>query len=959
MSDPALSAVLTQLGSILESQIRQELRLVMGVDKDIEKLKNTLLSIDAVLADAEKKQVKEKTVEQWLQRLQEVVYEMDDVLNEWSTALLKIEIEGLENATGPQEKVCFFLSLPCFCFRRVALRRDIAIRIQGINKELDVIASDKVKYEFTSIASDEGPERPKTTSYVNVTKVRGRDGEKANLVAELLNQNNSSQENRTLHTISIVGLGGIGKTTLAQLAYHCEEVTAHFPTRIWVCVSEPFDDLRVAKAIVEFLDGESPNLSELETVLGRLRSRVEGKRFLLVLDDVWMDDYGRWEPIISALSNGASGSKVLVTTRNTRVAKILESSYTLCLEDLSEEDCWSLFSQIAFFERSQKDCEELENIGKRIAKKCNGLPLAAKTMGCLMRFRTSVQDWKNVLDSDMWDLEAKKGIFPPLLLSYYGLPPPVKRCFSYCACFPQDYEIEADNLIKLWMAQGYLSSNRNVEMETTGREYLDILVMRSFFQMKKDKDKGRDNVIRLKMHDMVLDLAQYLRSESHVMEVDSGLVHRINSSCTTNARHLTLIRSEDTPFPMSMGSIEKLHTFWVQSFYDSPPIVSEVDRISPDFFDQLVHLKALDLSRNRLCEMPKEIQKLMNLRYLNLSHNPFWELPETICDLYNLQTLKLIACDHLRRVPQGIGKLRNLRHLEIDRTGSLRTLPKGIGQLPSLQTLTKFVLAGSTGGEETICRIGDLNSLNQLRGFLKIEGLGYVSNANEAEKAQLKNKKHLADLHLNFNPQLQAEGRTDVADALELHPDLQSLQISFYGGAHLPRWMTLLNNLRKLRLQDCLFCTSLPPLGRLPSLENLYLENMHGIKRIGTEFLGGSDLNHGTQTNGAVSASSTIAVTIFPKLKKLKFSCMSNWEEWEVNSKERGAEKGNLSIMPHLRYLKLSDCSKLKALPDLLLQTTPIRKLYIHDCPLLQQQYQKGIGEHRLKISHISKVRIS
>ncbi|KAL3511605.1 hypothetical protein ACH5RR_024322 [Cinchona calisaya] len=959
MSDPAISAVLTQLGSILESQIRQEWRLVMGVDKDVENLKKTLVAIDALMVDAEKKRVKEVSVKLWLQNLQEAVYDMDDVLNEWSTALLKIEIEGLENFTNPRKKVFFFLNLPCFCFNRVAMRRDIAIRIKKINGRLDSINTDNVRYSLSSISSNadnmEGPERPKTTSYVDVAKVRGRDGDRTNLVAELLKE--SGRENRAFDTICILGMGGIGKTTLAQLAYHCGEVEDHFDQMMWVCVSEPFEELRVAKAIVEQLEGQAPNLCELESVLGRLRDYIKGNKFLLVLDDVWTEEYERLEPLINSLNCGAPGSKVLVTTRNEKVAKIMDSSI-LRLGELTEQDCWSLFSQIAFSERSQKECEELEDIGRRIAKKCRGLPLAAKTMGCLMRFKNSAQDWKNVLESDTWDLEARKGIFPPLLLSYYDLPSPVKLCFSYCANFPQDFEIEADNLIKLWMAQSYLRSTRNVEMEAIGKEYLDILITRSFFQVKKDK--GRDGVIRLRMHDMVLELAQNLRSESHVMEIDRGLVLRINSSCG-KARHLTLIRSEDFPLPASIGNIEKLHTFWVQSFYDSPPIISEVDKISPDLLNQLVQLKALDLSRNRLGELPKEIQKLMNLRYLNLSHNPFWELPETVCELYNLQTLKLVACDHLRRIPQGIHKLRNLRHLEIDRTASLKTLPKGIGKLPSLQTLTKFVLADSvsTDGEETICRIGDLNSLNTLRGCLKIEGLGHVAHADEAEKAELKNKKYLADLHLDFNPQLQAGARTDVADALEVHTDLQSLHISFYGGDRLPHWMTSLTNLRKLRLQDCPTLSSLPPLGRLPSLENLYMENMHALKHIGAEFFGGSGTNHSTQTNGAVAASSAAAVIIFPKLKKLKFSCISSWEEWEVYSKERGAEAGNLSIMPQLSCLKLSDCSKLKALPDPLLQMSPIRKLYIHNCPLLQQLYHKKTGEHRMKISQISKVRIS
>ncbi|KAL2457341.1 putative disease resistance RPP13-like protein 1 [Forsythia ovata] len=303
-------------------------------------------------------------------------------------------------------------------------------------------------------------------------------------------------------------------------------------------------------------------------------------------------------------------------------------------------------------------------------------------------------------------------------------------------------------------------------------------------------------------------------------------------------RHLTLVRAEDVRFPTSIANVEKLHSFWVQSFYDTPPIISELDRIEPDLFHRLACLKALDLSRNRLGELPKEVGKLISLRYLNLSHNPFWELPSTLCDLYNLQTLKLSACDHLRKLPQGMGKLVNLRHLEIDCTDSLKTLPKGIGNLSSLQTLSKFVIVRASDGEEVTCTLEDLKYLKNLRGCLKIEGLGYATNADEAKRAELSEKKHLSDLHLDFKPMAQTGSEGKVIEALQLHPGLQSLVISSYGGTRFPNWMVSLTNLRKLSLQECQNCTILPPLGRLPSLVTLYIDGLHNLKSLGLEFLG-------------------------------------------------------------------------------------------------------------------------
>lgn len=937
------------------------MRLVVGVDKDVENLENTFKAIRTVLLDAEMSRVRKEPgkegLELWLQNLLHVSYEMDDILADWINAIIKRE-EELRNATTPKRKVLITMALPCFSFRKVVLRRDIALKIKEINERLEAIAVEKVRYNLQKITVPETSRKTKTISHINTSEVCGRDGDKNALMRALLNEN--SRSDRGLHLISVVGMGGIGKTTLAQLAYNSPEVDDHFDIRIWVCVSDSFDATKIGKAIIEDAEGNAPNLFELNPIMSHLKKSIGKKRFLLVLDDVWNEDPMKWDPLRICLTNDVSSSRILVTTRKEGVAKMMGSSYTLPLGLLSEQDCWSLFRKIAFFEKNKEESEEFKNIGKNIAKKCKGLPLAAKTIGNLMRSKSSVQDWQSVLDSYIWECElkeAKEGPFAALLLSYYDLPAATRKCFSYCAIFPKDYKIEAANVIKMWMAQGYLSSQDNnknksneMELESCGRSHLDDLIGRCFFQ-DLERDKDSETVVRFKMHDMVHDFAQYLtKGECQMMEVDNNLEHRINAS-SVNARHLTLVRSEDVSFPSSVGNLNKPHTFWVQSFYDCPALVSEEDIVSPSLFSHLLHVKALDLSRNRLRELPEDIGRLINIRYLNLSHNPLGELPEMVCGLYNLQTLKLVACDHLVRLPEGIGRLRNLRHLEIDRTDSLKALPRGIGRLKSLQTLNKFILSGGARDtEDKTCKLGDIKDLNLLRGCLKIEGLGSVSNVVEARKAELKRKTFLTGLHMDFSPPSRVEGKSEVAEALELQSCLQSLQISFYGATQLPSWITSLNNLQKLQLQDCQNCTRLPALGKLPSLQTLYIENMHELKRIGSEFLG---------TDAASSSTTTYPVTVFPKLKKLKFEHMKSLEEWELNhGKEKGAQE-HMTIMPCLRYLKLSGCGKLKALPDSLLQKDPIlRKLRINKSPLVQQKYQKGSEEH-WKISQIQKVRIS
>lgn len=952
MAESIITEILINVAKIMAELIRKEIRLVSGVEKDINSLTRTFRSLQASLIDAEKRQVKEETVKVWLEDLKDVSYDAEDLLLKWITAIRKSDndLEAEESSSSIYEKARSFVTLPCFGIKRVALRREIALQINEINQRLDRIAVDKERYKFNVLEGSDGLDRLKTTSYIAVSETGSRNVDKDNLVRKMLS--NESQE-QGLNVISIWGAGGMGKTTLAQLVYNSTIVSQHFNIRMWVCVSDPFDELHVAKAIVEDVEGKAPHVFELETALRHVRNIIAGRRYLLVLDDVWTREYQKWEEIFNSLLTGAAGSTILVTTRDEEVANMMRSNYKLLLGKLSADDSWSLFHRIAFFERSREECEELEVVGRKIARKCKGLPLVLKTIGSLMRFKTELKDWEEVLCSEFWTLEgAEKVLLRPLMLSYYDLPPPLKRCFSFCAFFPKDHIIDADNLIKLWMAQGYIvKSMEGEEMETMGQKYLQNLVMRSFFQ---DLEKGTDGkkILRLKIHDMFRDFAQYLtKNECSLIEINSDLMQNMSQK---TVRHLTLVRSEDVDLPTSIPNVEKLHSFWIQGFYDCPPILCELDRIEPDLFLHLSRLKTLDLSRNGLGELPKEVGKLMILRYLNLSHNPLCELPETLGDLYNLQTLNLSSCDHLNKLPHRIRKLVNLRHLEIDQTDSLKALPKSVSSLTSLRTLSKFIIIGQENNcEEAGCRITDLNSLDNLRGRLKIEGLGYAADAEEAKKAELQRKKHLSNLQLDFSPMTQTcSRRDDVIEALRANENLQVLQISSYGGTKFPTWIMNLTKMRELVLQNCQNCTTLPHLGKLPSLVTLYIEGMYSLKFMGPEFLGLHVNGNNTKNGGA-----KLEGIAFPKLKKLKLSNMETWEEWDVPNGRSFDE--NAKIMPCLKFLKLVHCSKLKMLPErLLLPVTPLSKLRIDKCTLLQEQFRKT-GETWNKIQHIKKVRIS
>ncbi|KAB5532314.1 hypothetical protein DKX38_018984 [Salix brachista] len=322
---------------------------------------------------------------------------------------------------------CSFMRSPCFCLNQGVRRRDIALKIKAVSEKLDEIVKEKARHGLQiNRATDHELPRLTSTSLVDDSSVCGRDDEKKIVVSKLLPE--SSQGARDVDVISLVGLGGIGKTTLAQLAFNDAEVTDHFEKKIWVCVSEPFDEVRIAKAILEQLEGSTPNLVELQSLLPRVSQSINGKRVLLVLDDVWTEDHRQWEQLKPSLASCARGSRILVTTRKGAVAAMMGTDHQINIETLSDDACRSIFNHVAFYKRSKEEHERLTDIGNKIANKCKGLPLAAKVLGGLMQSKRTREEWENVLSSELWRLDevdkdqVERKLFLPLLLSYYDLP---------------------------------------------------------------------------------------------------------------------------------------------------------------------------------------------------------------------------------------------------------------------------------------------------------------------------------------------------------------------------------------------------------------------------------------------------------------------------------------------------------------------------------------------------------
>ncbi|KAK2971872.1 hypothetical protein RJ640_000889, partial [Escallonia rubra] len=477
------------------SLVANEANLARGFKGELKRLAETLKMIQDLLSDAESKQLTLKAVKTWLKSLNAVAYDADTVLDEFSYELLRRQVVVRDRKEYKVRDLFSASNNPLlFRFKIAHKIKAINLSLDDIYKEANAIGLKPVDL-LNSSAGTGNQEVPVTHPGLGDSEVIvGRDADMSMVADMLLMPKNKNG----FPVISIVGMPGQGKTTLAKLIYKNDKVVRHFDEFIWVSVSDDFLDKRILNEMGQSLTQTNPQLSNMGGILKELRKHLNGKKYLVVLDDVWNEIPEKWESLRDALLEigGSSESKVLVTTRSSKVASTM-ISLTYPLKHLSDDDSWIMFKPKAFANGGAVETSDLVEIGREIVKKCRGVPLAIKVVGGLMYSKKSKPEWLAVQHSQLWELPANEtgDIWPILKLSYDHLPSSsLKQCFAYCSILPKDSEINKENLIHLWMALGLLhpSERNHLMMEDVGSNYFDILLWNSFLQdvVKDDRDKG-------------------------------------------------------------------------------------------------------------------------------------------------------------------------------------------------------------------------------------------------------------------------------------------------------------------------------------------------------------------------------------------------------------------------------------------------------------------------------------
>ncbi|XP_048546182.1 putative disease resistance protein RGA3 [Triticum urartu] len=889
---PLLGSVAAKAGDALVG----ELLRAWGLDKSHRKLERHLAAVQHILLDADVKSRTNPAVRRWMTDLKTAAYRADDVLDDFRYEALRRTAAQIRPYYTARKMLSYFTTTSPVIFRLSMSRK-----MKDALEMIDELVVEMNNFHFLQHADAPTIDQLQTHSHVNESEVIGRQDEKEQVVKILLDHSkNSNDDNSNVMVLPIVGMGGIGKTTLAQLVHNDQRVKHHFELVLWVCVSDKFVVEEIVRSVIEVATMKKCDLTQMEALQKKLGEVLGKKRYLLVLDDIWNEDRHKWNDMRSLLcSQACSGSAITVTSRSDQVASIMGTHPSHQISLLNDDQSWEIFHKNAFG-REVKKQEEFISMAKSIVLKCKGLPLAIKTIATLLRSKNHSQ-WISIVDSDVWKSDIlASGIVPALQLSYDHLSSEERICFSFCAIFPKDSLMDKDMLIQLWMANDFIAS------EARGREIFDVLVWRCFLQYVEIQNTQSFNYgiihrsITCRMHDLMHDLAHsasgkdcsIMQEYSSSQEILKGSTN--SSSLQQEVRHLSL----DYVCNYTMAAMKEILAPRPRTILVLRWTAIHLSMAKSNFMS-LRALKTLSIKTH--------MKNLKHLRYLDLSNSDISELPEATTKLYSLQALRLTGCKKLNKLPEGMRYMSSLRHIFLLGCDRLKHMPHGIGQLNSLQTLTNYVIDSDIG--RGIDQLKDLN----LGGGLSLTELRKVYTTENAKQGNISAKHNLKLLSLDWSgPYNTSDGdevdtnAEGILDALRPHKNLEALRLCDYTGAKFSSWMhdsTLLEHLSELYLRRCKNCKDLPPLWQLPSLRYLSLEDLNNLTSICVS---------NDDTDNVESCISP--APFFPKLETMIVTGMPKLERWH---REVAGEVADV-LFPRLNKLDISWCPMLASMPKML-----------------------------------------
>ncbi|GJU88584.1 disease resistance protein RPM1-like protein [Tanacetum coccineum] len=893
MADGAVNFLLEKLTTLL----MQEASLLGDSKSDVEEIKLELEIMRSCIRDAERKKLKSEVVETWVRQVREVAQNVEDMLDEY---VYYKDFE--EDRKGLTNMVQDLIMVPMHMNRR----RKFSLKIQKLKRQVHEVCERRKNYTFDE-KSDEGRNANKNASIdwwqrqeelfmaVDEDEIVGMEENKDKLMEWLM------EDDPRRMVISVVGMGGLGKTTLVSKVYNDQVIQRYFDCWAWVSVSQTNGVDELLRSMIKKLFG-----GKRETVPSDLRKMnyrelvemliyyLREKRYVIILDDVWR--ILLWSRIRSAFPENGLGSRVIFTTRNDNVAKSVgPGNHILHLDPLGEDDSWALFCRKAFWTNLEHSCPvELEDLAQAITKKCEGLPLAIVAIGGLVcsRDKTAIE-WKKIYDSLNWELsnnpvlESVKGI---LSLSFNDLPFYLKHCFLYCCAFRDGYPIKRKKLIRLWVAEGFILERKGITVEEVAEEYLTELCLRSMIQVTETNDSGRVKTFRV--HDVMRELATTTSQKENFClaydDTEARLVSKVQRLSVYN-------RGGNIRLSSSMS--RHLRAFFVFQI--------ETNSYFPinAFLSGFKLLKVLELEGVSIGSIPAAVTSLFNLRYLNLRETEISELPKSMERLRNLQTLD-IRNTNLKKLPNGISNMPRLRHLLLS---GLR-VPVGLTKIRNLQAL-----ASIEAEEELIQKIGNLTELKRLD-ITKIEAVQGPKLCSSVEK--MTGLRRLSITASTKSEELLLENLSFPPAFLQ--------KLALVGKlTRLPRWLESLAN-----LTDIYLCCSGLGDNMLLSLQNLptlvFLELKNASKCRFLHFTAGG----------------------FPKLNRMRL----------LELVELSGLRLDKSTLPNIKELNLIRCPEMKSSLQGIEYLTTLQKLHLEEMP--EELVQRLRNEESVNVRHINTIRL-